>query len=539
MSLRVIDFFCGAGGFSEGFRQAGFDIIWAVDLWQPAVDTHSENHPQTQVIKDNVIRLSLLPDSEFDSIIPDAEIIIGSPPCTAFSNSNKSGKGDKAKGIALIEAYLRIIARKKFKKNSILKYWILENVPKVQLHIQQKYSAADLKVEGRFELFVKVGNANVYDAKYFGVPSSRKRFFCGEFPLPHQVFSKEEDLISLNTITKSLAAPKEKLNQEIADPIYNLRLKGVDITDHHYIQELAEFEWKAAKRLKQDKGYMGKMSLPENGNKPARTIMATMSFSARESFILSIDANRFRAPTIREVASLMSFPIDYRFYGTSIRTKYKLVGNAVPPKMAYAFADAINKVEAYRPSELYIPIKHTEKIDFTNLNFDIFHINIEQQKKITAKFKYHLPYFIHNAFRVELTNHHSDFNKLIFRWNCEIHYSQGKKAKIYTPQINQCGLDKGDTLKAKDILLRIKQLKTTGNKFQEIFCKTYEDRKTNNLVGPFELLYLINKFISENFIFNKEDKKLNILNSELKKLPRPVGIAYYILSKSIQLINIL
>ena len=111
--LRVIDFFCGGGGFSEGFRQAGFNVIWAVDLWQPAVDTHKENHPETTTIKGDVLKISMLPDKEFHETVPDSEIIIGSPPCTVFSNSNKFGNGDKAKGIALIEAYLKIIARKK------------------------------------------------------------------------------------------------------------------------------------------------------------------------------------------------------------------------------------------------------------------------------------------------------------------------------------------------------------------------------------------------------------------------------------------
>jgi len=119
--MKVIDFFCGSGGFSEGFRQAGFDVIWAVDNWQPAVDTHRENHSGSNTILDDVIRLSKLPDKEFEKIIPDSEIIIGSPPCIAFSNSNKSGKGDKTKGIELFEAFLRIIFRKKYKKNSILK----------------------------------------------------------------------------------------------------------------------------------------------------------------------------------------------------------------------------------------------------------------------------------------------------------------------------------------------------------------------------------------------------------------------------------
>lgn len=113
--MKVIDIFCGAGGFSEGFRQAGFEVIWGVDKWEPAVITHRANHPSSQTVMDDVERLSLLPDEEFNEMVPDAEVIIGSPPCVAFSNSNRSGKGDKAEGMRLIEAFLRIVARKKWK----------------------------------------------------------------------------------------------------------------------------------------------------------------------------------------------------------------------------------------------------------------------------------------------------------------------------------------------------------------------------------------------------------------------------------------
>lgn len=42
-NLTVIDFFCGAGGFSEGFKQQGFDIIQGVDNWKPAIDTFNHN----------------------------------------------------------------------------------------------------------------------------------------------------------------------------------------------------------------------------------------------------------------------------------------------------------------------------------------------------------------------------------------------------------------------------------------------------------------------------------------------------------------
>lgn len=89
--MRVADFFCGGGGFSEGFRQAGFEIVFAVDKWGPAVKTYKGNKPGVNVIQDDVIRISELPDDEFEALVPDSEVIIGSPPCQSFSHSNKSG----------------------------------------------------------------------------------------------------------------------------------------------------------------------------------------------------------------------------------------------------------------------------------------------------------------------------------------------------------------------------------------------------------------------------------------------------------------
>lgn len=82
--MKVVDFFCGGGGFSEGFRQAGFDIVFAVDKWEPAIITYKGNKPGVNVVLDDVIRISNLPDDQFEALVPDSEVIIGSPPCQSF-----------------------------------------------------------------------------------------------------------------------------------------------------------------------------------------------------------------------------------------------------------------------------------------------------------------------------------------------------------------------------------------------------------------------------------------------------------------------
>lgn len=533
--MRVADFFCGAGGFSEGFRQAGFDIVFAIDKWLPAFNTYKANKPNTQVFLDDVIRVSKLPEDEFEKIVPDTEIIIGSPPCVAFSSSNRSGNGDKALGLQLLKAYLRIVARKKYKKGSLLRYWVLENVPNIEKYIEAEYTAKDLEIEGNFRLRALGETSRVYNAKYFGVPSSRKRFLCGEFPEPH-VTNDDATVIPMRHVFDSLGEPTAGDRTIITDCNYHsLSLNIGEVTDHQYKYMVSDFEWQKAKRLKQDKGYMGKMSFPENIDKPSRTVMATMSASSRESMILGCGDGTYRLPTVREIASMMSFPIDYRFYGISKGIKYSLVGNAVPPKLSYAIAKAISEQERHELPGRYIPIQHNESIHFYNLNNIEIQAKIEKQKRKDAKFKYHIPYLIYNAYRVELTNYNSDFKNNKFLWTAEIHFSQGKKkACVHTP-----------TVKIIDIHNQFRDEITTFIKgisgklcneyiFQMRYCAT--DAQRTNLIGPYELLERIRQFLDE-ILTSEQQKEMRELKENPYKVPCAIQIGYYILNECTKIIR--
>ncbi len=537
---KVADFFCGGGGFSEGFKLAGFKIVFAVDKWQPAITTHHANHPNAKTILDDVIRISNLSDKEFHKLVPDTEVIIGSPPCTFFSNSNKSGKGDKSLGIQLIEAYLRIVARKKIKPNSILKNWVLENVPNVEPYIKDVYTYKELGIDVDGELQVKYPSSKVYNAKYFGVASNRKRYFCGNFLEPLVIVKKDKNIRTVRDILNILKEPKYNLEEIIQDPNYkDFKLLSKDVTDHHYIMEIAEFEWEKSKRMKQDKGYMGKMAFPENLDKPSRTVMATMSCSARESMIYPYipDENRYRLPTVREIASVMSYPLDYRFYGKSKGIKYKLVGNSVPPKMSYAIAEAIAKENNKKVFRKYTPIQFDDDVleSFDNLNSNIYPLNEEKPKNSTAKFKYHIPYLIINAYRVELTNYHSDFDKYKFRWDVEIHKSQGKNAKIYTPSITLDIISEKHIEEIDNFIYTTRKNLTNANEFQKILCMTKVDREHTNSMGSYELLEIVGKFIDK--IVKEEDFNRVISKDDIEKLPYIVYIGFYILSELVKKIN--
>ena len=522
--MKVADFFCGAGGFSEGFRQAGFNVIYAVDKWEPAVITHKANYPQCFTDNIDIIELSNLPDDEFHERVPDTEIIIGSPPCVAFSSSNKSGKGNKEEGIKLIKAYLKIIARKKYKEGSILKYWLLENVPNVKKYIQESYTAKELGINNQnFILNVCGNNTGVYRVIDYGAPTKRKRFICGEFPKPIEENKKTEQL-NLRYILESLGNPLACNESIITDPNWKFSMKKSKVSDMSYICEVAEFEWKKAKRLKEDKGYMGRMSFPENLDKPARTIMATMSCSSRESFVLGYGEDRYRLPTVREVATIMSFPLEYKFYGKSKGIKYKLVGNAVPPKFSYALAKAIALEEKQSIPYKYIHVKHDKKIPFVNLNGKKFDLNVEKRKKMTAKFKYHIPYMILSSFRVELTNRESDFKRGKYLWTTEIHKSQGINAKVYILEDSDIQIPDYINDKVNFFVNEIAGKIKTHTNLQQYFCLTEIERK-NNILGPIEVLESVKRFL-------EKENSIEIGISTCKEqIPSKIILGYYILKK--------
>ena len=101
--LTVGDLYCGAGGFSEGFRQAGFEISWAIDKWGPAAETYEKNIG-VKVTPEDVTRRSF----DFASL-PKVDVLIGSPPCQPFSLANRGGGGDAAGGLRLVVIFLEAV----------------------------------------------------------------------------------------------------------------------------------------------------------------------------------------------------------------------------------------------------------------------------------------------------------------------------------------------------------------------------------------------------------------------------------------------
>lgn len=143
MSHKVIDLFCGCGGFSEGMRQAGFDIILGIDSWLPALKSFKHNH-KCDVIQADIRDISRL---------PECDIIIGSPPCQNFSSANTKKK--VCDGLELVHEFERIV------ELNHPKYWVWENVEFVKRFYPQ---------------------ASILNSWDFGLMQRRKRAFVSNIP---------------------------------------------------------------------------------------------------------------------------------------------------------------------------------------------------------------------------------------------------------------------------------------------------------------------------------------------------------------------
>jgi DNA (cytosine-5)-methyltransferase 1 len=541
-NVSVCDFFCGAGGFSEGFYQEGFDVVFALDYWKPAYITHEHNHKNCKNVCMNILDIDS--PEKMDEIIPDTIIIIGSPPCVSFSSSNLSGKEDKALGLKLIKQFLKIVLYKKSKPNSKLKYWIMENVPNSIEFIKDKYTAQELDLDPSFPDLV-INNKNILIASNYGSPQGRKRAIVGDYIVPEITHSTSNN-IHVSKILEALGSPLNNLAQTISDPSFPLILAKHDVTDHFYDSEIPN-EWVVkAKRLKTDHGFMGKMDFPDRTDRLCRTIMATESYCSRESIIFKKEdcLNKYRAPTIRELACLMGFPIDYQFVGTNSNSKHKQIGNAVCVHMSMALAKAI-KIHMNIQLEKKPRMLVKATINLNDLKCPLFSKYKLVPKKMNSKFHIHIPNLKINQLRVELDNITSDFDKSQYIWRCVLHKGSGKHALSVQFDNNKlvpliCNHKLFEEL-TNFININIKPYVYSSYKFQEKNCNIVNENNETHY-SPCGLLELIANKITELAIKDEkiEIAELDIILNYVKKNTYSMETicALYILNAVVAYLNL-
>lgn len=490
-TFRVCDFFCGAGGFSEGFRQKGFKVVFALDIWKDAVDTHALNHPDCMHSQMDIRELDA--PEKIDDVVPDTEIIVGSPPCVAFSYANRGGKVDKKEGKSLVEAFLRIVAWKK--RKGVLKYWAMENVVGLRKHLKERYTFKELGLPGGDSIALET-RGGVYNSADYGAPQNRIRFVCGEYPEP----AKKGKMLTLGDVIGSL---KGEL-PTVQDPVYGFQMPTSLLTDHFYDTALPSFKWREAKRLKEDSGFYGKMSFPDQMSRPSRTVMALNATPSREAIVLSDGRpGSYRTPTIRELATIMGFPINYQFQADSIAGKHRLVGNSVCPPLSAAIAESILRMEGL-PNEHFIKQEPNLKKLRVNLNELAPKKMALRDRRPHARFARHINYLKYGSFRVELDNKESNFSKGRIVWSAKLHHSSGRTQMKYITatldQIESMLARHDDKVRVEKYIRNVKKT-FDGNIpeakiFQDQYCRARKDKSS---FSPEKSLASIKELLDSHF----------------------------------------
>lgn len=339
---KAIDFFCGGGGMTCGLRQAGINVIAGVDFDKNAKDTYEINNPgSTFVYKDIKYLRSNYFEKAFGITRDDDKLImVGCSPCQYYSiiNTNHT-KAHLSKG--LLMNFSRFIEY--YRPGYIL----VENVPGIVTNKETILPRFLRKIE-------KLGYRHIegiVDMSQYGVPQSRRRFSLIATRLKNVTLSlpqKTGDILTVadvlgekNGFPKIEAGHKDSTSfQHTTAALNKISLERMAATPHDGGNRLSwanNTELQLACYKNRDdifRDNYGRMWW----NRPSPTI--TTKF-------LSISNGRFahpeenRAISIREGATLQSFPKDYVFKTNSLAGAARIIGNAVPCEYARRLGEII------------------------------------------------------------------------------------------------------------------------------------------------------------------------------------------------------
>ena len=161
-ALSVVDLFSGAGGLSEGFRQAGFEVRAGFDNDPDALATYAANFPEAEVILGDIRH----PDIKARALSAacSATVLVGGPPCQAFSQMRNHTRVIDDPRNALYREFVETL------RAAAPPTFLMENVTGLDQMGVREQILADLTLAGEYDVL-----AQVVDAADFGVPQTRKR----------------------------------------------------------------------------------------------------------------------------------------------------------------------------------------------------------------------------------------------------------------------------------------------------------------------------------------------------------------------------
>ncbi len=337
--LTVLDLFAGAGGASQGLKDAGYRVLAAVEEWSDAANTYSANHPETRVLEEDI--RSVDPRTLRGSLalpLGSLDLIAACPPCQSFSTLGKMDAADlRSDLIAETGRFAR-----EFRPAAVL----FENVLGVARDQRFRRLREELKQIGYREF-------RAYDvfASDFGVPQRRRRLIAialrdgvgGALPrdpradAPKRLTSMSTDAgeaIDAAGPIKGTSDPVHRARRP--SPVVLERIRAVPPGGSRFDLP-PRLQLACHKRIARKGAWTPYGRIRRKGPAPTMTTRCTTPSCGR-----FVHPSRHRGISLREAALLQTFPRDYRFAG-SYGSIERQIGNALPVRLAEALGRVIKR----------------------------------------------------------------------------------------------------------------------------------------------------------------------------------------------------
>lgn len=306
--MKIISLFSGAGGLDLGLIQAGNTIIWANDIDKDAVATYRENIGD-HIVCDDIKNIDI-------SALPNADVVVGGFPCQGFSQANRLRTLEDDRNQLYRFFYNTIKVKQP-------KYFIAENVKGI---LSLGKGEAIKQIVADFEAAGYITSVNLVNMADYGVPQTRQRvIIIGQrvdlgkelrFIFPQPTHSKTGELPKWVSIKEAI--------DHFPDPD-----KENNVLNHVYSAYKVEY-----------RNFTGHRKT--DPDKPSPTVLARGNGKGGVCAIPHYNGKR--RLTIRESASVQTFPEDFHFVGT-MNSCYRQIGNAVPVLFARKLGDELMRLE--------------------------------------------------------------------------------------------------------------------------------------------------------------------------------------------------
>lgn len=387
--LRAIDLFCGAGGLTQGFRDAGFDVRLGLDKDKDAIATYRANHPDAVAVRSSITDLT--PEEILELAGGHVDVVVGGPSCQGFSTAGRRHgwvRADDERN-QLWSHMLSVV------ETIRPRAFLMENVPGLVYWKSGEFG--ELIIKG-FEGLGYTVTSHILLAADFGVPQRRRRMFLVgvlgpkpfKFPDPTHMGSWRRDYLDrweaervrrglLRHIScweaigdlPELGSPgMDRIDARRVTPYMRLMRIGREGVADHETHETSAEQLELVRHVPQGGTWrdIPPHLLPDRFRGMRRTDSTNLlgrleptlpSYTMTTQFMnITVGCNihpyEDRALTVREGARLQSFPDRYQFIGT-LASRARQIGNAVPPLLAQILAAEIAHQVSPRKGKLYHP----------------------------------------------------------------------------------------------------------------------------------------------------------------------------------------